>query len=108
DGAGRYRLDGIDPGERDVRFDLGEDRASFHQVRIVAGENRLDLTLVRQVVRGRVRNPEGEPVAGAWVRLSGTAGAHVAITGADGTFAFKTLAGWFRLDACKDGYVSFR
>jgi hypothetical protein len=107
DRAGRYRLDGIDPGERRVWVQLGEDTLEFPRVRIVRGENRLDFAFVRHSIRGRVLAPEGQPIAGAAVRLAGGSGRHEVVTGTDGTFAFQTVASWRRLDVTRKGYVAF-
>ena len=108
DPAGHYRLNGIDPGEHEVSIHLEADHASLPRVRIARGENRLDLPFVRRGFRGRVLSPEGEPVAGAEVRISGIGGEHTATTGVDGVFAFRMVVGWARLDVKTAGYVPYR
>ncbi|HZF11241.1 MAG TPA: carboxypeptidase-like regulatory domain-containing protein [Thermoanaerobaculia bacterium] len=108
DDGGRYRLDGIDPGECEVWVSRDGDHAAVSRVQIARGENRLDLPFVRRPVRGRVLNPEGEPVAGAQVRLRGSGGEEVALTGDDGAFAFRMTEAWARLDVQTAGYVHYR
>jgi hypothetical protein len=74
---------------------------------IEPGENRLDVTLApddQRFARGRVVDPDGEPVPGALVQ----ADRESAYTAADGSFSIPIDGNGFELTARKSGYASAR
>lgn len=86
-GDGAYRLAGVEPGERTVEATLGDGPWASRSFTVVAGDNRLDLTMDqgrrRQEICGRVLAPGGGPVGGAAVLAGGAARTFSA---ADGSF----------------------
>jgi len=104
DDDGRYRLEGVAPGERRVRATLSGLLPDNAQVAVRDGTNRLDLHLGRgAAVSGRAVTTEGEPVARAQIFLF-TLGEQMspapAQVAADGTFSWPAVAaGAYRLEA---------
>jgi protocatechuate 3,4-dioxygenase beta subunit len=71
DAQGRYQLDGIEPGGRELWAEHPERGEARRRLELVPGANRLDLTLDGQkerAVAGRVVGPDGEPLAGIRVQ----------------------------------------
>ncbi len=85
-GDGAYRLAGIEPGERTVEATLEGGAWGSRNLTVLAGDNRLDLTLdqgpARQEIHGRVLGPDGGPVAGAAVLANSAARTFSAADGA--------------------------
>jgi hypothetical protein len=101
DSEGRYRLEGIEPGEYLVWVKLGDlIETESKVIAIAAGVNSHDLLCPRRELRGRLLSPAGQPVAGAGVVLEagGAGGAsRERKTGPDGTFSYLLLDGWYTL-----------
>lgn len=68
DGRGRYAFDGVEVGSWEMTVDH-PSRAMSHEeeFEVLRGENDGDVDLAVTIVRGRVTDAEGEPVAGARV-----------------------------------------
>ena len=120
---GRFTLPDLPAG----RFDLAALGPGFRSplaqaLPVVPGTEPLDLgtfTLERKALEGRVRDPEGRPVAGAevWVRSKDWAREWwdvdfeserpAAVTGADGRFEIPDLPsrGWEGLLVCRKGFT---
>ncbi len=111
DGDGRYRLEGVEPGLRQV-VAKDADRQLVRELEVALGENRLDLVFEAGTeVAGRVVGDDGSPVGGALVRLVapsefmsfGGAGQE---TGPDGAFRFSDVPdGSFQFHVEKQGYA---
>lgn len=111
DGDGRYRLEGVEPGLRQVEV-RWRDRRLTRELEVAPGENALDLRFERGTqVSGRVIDSAGSPVAGAQVALvapgAGPMGMAASTeTGADGAFRLAdVLDGSYRLRAEAQGYA---
>ncbi|HYU34497.1 MAG TPA: carboxypeptidase-like regulatory domain-containing protein [Thermoanaerobaculia bacterium] len=106
---GAFRLDGLLPGRRTVHVEHPDWVALSVDLALSAGENRSDLTLAeprRFDVRGRVVDPQGEPVAGATVGENTEGGVTgETTTSADGSFVLKRGPGIHALTADKEGYA---
>jgi hypothetical protein len=76
DQTGAFRLDGIAPGRRPVIVELEDGRSCSRALSLRPHrESRLELDFDRPLpVSGRVRDPDGEPIAGAHVLLDGQRG----------------------------------
>lgn len=75
DSQGRYRLEGLEPGRRDLRAEHPELGLALRRLGVSAGENALDFTLdplPERTVSGRVLGPDGEPLAGAEIGVPGS------------------------------------
>jgi hypothetical protein len=105
DSQGRYRLEGIEPGDFLVWVELG-DLISTHTevIAIAAGVNRHELLCPRREIRGRVLSAAGQPVAGAFVVLHASLATRERKTGPDGSFAFLLLDGWYTLFVDASGF----
>ena len=103
DGAGRYVLDGLEPGDHSIEATHPEYPRAVRDVELKPGPNGLDLDLEGgQPVRGVVLSDEGKAVAGARVDLVEPGrfwGGFGAETGVDGTFS---------VDGVKDGRYGVR
>ncbi len=122
DDAGRYRIEGMEPGEWSIKvqiFGAGAFVAEVARVSVVPGENEFDIRLGQGdrtgEIAGRVtRKSTGEPLTmrevqlsllplverkeGVWTRDAGQAG--MAFADRDGNFRFQSLpAGRFRIAA---------
>ena len=105
DSQGRYRLEGIEPGEYLVWVELGDLISTESEViTIAAGVNSHDLPCPRREIRGRVLSAAGQPVAGASVVLQASSATRERKTGPDGTFAFLLLDGWYMLIVDAPGF----
>jgi hypothetical protein len=108
DAQGNYRLAGVRPGTRNwltARHpDFGFAQVPFAAVAAAAdnaGENRFDVRFpVQGEIRGRVVGPDGQPVAGAEVRLA----SRVTTSAADGSFQLRDRPGPSRLDVRRAGF----
>ncbi|HEX3529358.1 MAG TPA: carboxypeptidase-like regulatory domain-containing protein [Thermoanaerobaculia bacterium] len=111
DDDGRYRLEGVAPGERRVRAALSGLLPDNAQLAVRDGTNRLDLHLGRgAAVSGRAVTTDGEPVARAQIFLF-TLGEQMspasAQAAADGTFSWPAVAaGSYRLEAEFPGFTA--
>ena len=117
DENGRFVLEGVSPGSTALEVSLdGFPTLEGSRVEVQAGRTVKDVTLmlVRGAdIRGRVLDPEGEPVAGARVELSsgsrwmGAMSVDEAVTDADGNYAFRAqrIGDELRLVAKHDAYV---
>jgi Carboxypeptidase regulatory-like domain len=111
---GVYRITGLEPGKGSVR--IGGDLRHEKEMVFVHGENRMDFIILPSSpdypVRGRVREPSGQPVAWAHVHFSdlrpGTErlpSPHFAtVTRADGTFEIRLPVGPYEVEAWKPGF----
>jgi len=108
DAQGNYRLAGVRPGVRNwltARHpDFGAVQVPFVAIAAAAdkaGENRFDVRFAEQgEIRGRVMGPNGQPVAGAEVRLA----SRVTTSAADGSFRLRDRPGPSRLDVRRAGF----
>jgi hypothetical protein len=92
---GRYRFAGLWPGEWKVTANV-DRRTLTGRVTLAPGaEAHLDLTLPPKLaVHGRVVDEEGQPIAGAMVKLQQSAGWEFpATSGADGSFVVRVGVG---------------
>lgn len=105
DGDGRYRIEGVPPGRQTITARHDTLGAGSREVELtVGGENQVDITLgpeESRLARGRVVDPDGEPVAGALVKN----GQNTAYTGPDGAFSIPVDENGYELVARKDGYA---
>jgi len=104
DDEGRYRLEGVAPGERKVRATLSGLLPDTVQAAVRAGTNRLDLRLGSgAAASGRAVTTAGEPVPGAQIfliPLGDQFSPGPAQTAADGSFSWQAVAaGTYRLEA---------
>jgi protocatechuate 3,4-dioxygenase beta subunit len=104
DGDGRYRLDGVEPGERSLSASASGYPRAVRSLEVRPGENRLDLALERgQPVSGRVLDPAGTLLADAQVMMRGegaAVGRFTTVTSGDGAFAFEGVPdGVYRVTA---------
>jgi len=93
DEEGRFTLAGLAAGRYELRATTRDGRSGSAWIEVRAGAVADTRVLIGTgvAIEGRVVDPEGRPVAGAWVRVAGgTPGALTAGTDADGRF---TLAG---------------
>lgn len=101
DPEGRYRLQGLFPGEWDVA--VSTSRRDRHETLILAAgeeERELDIVLTEAFeVRGRVIGPEDEPVARAFVHFTGSADGAYVPTEADGSFSASLEEGTYQVEA---------
>lgn len=111
DGDGRYEIRDLKAGScmvltRHETF----GRRTVPAVELLPGENRVDVTLEPlkppREIRGRVVDPEGNPVEGA--RVENSPEGYAAFTGADGSFLLKTDQTGFDLRVRKPGYAPIR
>lgn len=111
DGDGRYRLEGVEPGLRQVEV-RWSGRNLTRELEVAPGENYLDLRFEGGTqVSGRVIDSAGSPIAGAQVALVSPAGlmrmAASTETVADGTFRLAdVLDGSYQLRAEAQGYAT--
>ena len=71
DSRGRYELEDLEAGDYVLEVTHRERAMPYREeVRVRPGDNRLDLDLLDTVVSGRVRGPDGKPVAGVAVSVS--------------------------------------
>lgn len=105
DAEGFYRISGVAEGRQRVSVQHPDYRSSSRAVQVEPGENRLDFELPAGVpVAGRVLGSNGDPVAGAEVRLGAEEDRerrqYRSRSDADGRFRFETIAaGAYRLEA---------
>jgi Carboxypeptidase regulatory-like domain len=106
DAQGRFRLEGLEPGDFLVWVELGPLISTDGQViAVAAGDNRHDLPCPRREIRGRVLSAAGRPVAGARVVLARSRGPSATLkTNPEGRFAFLLLDGWYSLFVDAPGF----
>ncbi|HEY6322505.1 MAG TPA: carboxypeptidase-like regulatory domain-containing protein [Thermoanaerobaculia bacterium] len=108
DGQGRFRLEGSEPGDYLVWVALGDLILTDSEViPLAAGVNHHDLLCPRREIRGRVVSAARQPLAGARVVFNcggGCSATRELRTGADGTFSFLVLDGWFALFVDAPGF----
>lgn len=115
DAEGRYEVDGLDVGQVTVyAATQGAVPTQVAQVKIPELET-LDVQLIQGgLIRGRVTDAEGKPLAGVAVRATGwnQGGTRIgsATTDADGRYAIDSLLEGFvnQFTVRKDGYVEVR
>jgi protocatechuate 3,4-dioxygenase beta subunit len=102
---GRYRFDGLGPGEHQVEAEHWPSQRHA-QGEIVLGESgtyRLDLRLPAGVaVSGQVLGETGEPLSGAWVTLTRESSSEPDLP------ASSSSGGAFRFEAVPDGLYRLR
>lgn len=109
DAEGLYVLDGLEPGQQEVRVFHPHYKRMVRPISIVEGTNRFDVELEAGVeVSGRVIDQEKRPVAAAEVELitqdRSELRQHRARTGEDGAFLLQPVAaGVYRLQASASG-----
>lgn len=115
---GVYRITGLEPGKGSVR--IVNDLMHEKEMVFVHGENRMDFITLPSLpvypVRGRVREPSGQPVGWAHVHFSdlrpGTdrlpAPYFATVTRTDGTFEIWLPAGPYEVGVWKPGFFSVR
>ncbi len=108
DGDGRYRLDGLKPGQRSLEANSDGLPRVVRDVELRTGANVADFRFTGgQELAGRVLDPAGTPVARAAVELlrSGEGWTETrAVTGQGGEFAFHNVVdGEYRLLATRTG-----
>ncbi len=107
DAQGRYRLEDLPPGEWTVLARVGE-RLVRERVTLAPGalETALDLTFAPAWdVSGWILGPDGEPVAGAFVRFAAPGnGGSMAHSRSDGSFRLKLEDGTYRVWSMREGY----
>ncbi len=89
DGEGRFLLDDLAAGDYVLVVD--HDARAMEErvdVRVDVGENEVDVSLPVAIVEGRVTDEQGEPVAGAKVRVD-----RVRPAGSQMRFAIRMMAG---------------
>jgi protocatechuate 3,4-dioxygenase beta subunit len=104
---GRYRFSGLWPGEWVVTATV-DGRILEGRVKLTPGaEGRMDLTLPPKLaVRGRVVDEEGQPIAGATVKLEQGPGPDSSGTSAaDGTFVVRVESGTWTVGAKHEGFI---
>ena len=111
DDEGRYRLEGVAPGEHRVRAALGGLLPDTARIAVRDGTNRLDLHLGRgAAISGRAVTTTGEPVPRAQIfliPLGEQPSPGPAQTAADGSFAWNAVAaGRYRLEAEMPGLTA--
>lgn len=102
---GVYRILELSPGSWHVSARLGS-RSVEARVEIRPGEEEvLDLSLpLVSEVSGRVVGAEGEPIAGAYVKLASPAAELWGATEVDGSFSIDAQNGTYAVVAEKDGH----
>lgn len=112
DDDGLYQLAGLPPGEAEIELVHPHYPRQQQTQTLTTGANRLDFRLpAGQEVRGEVRDEEGKPVAGAWVRLrlperAGQQREYGARSEHDGSFRLGPVAdGRYLLRATATGYA---
>ncbi|MES1245768.1 MAG: carboxypeptidase-like regulatory domain-containing protein [Acidobacteriota bacterium] len=106
DGDGRYRIEGVPPGKQTILARHETLGTGSREIELAAGgENQADITLAPEepphMARGRVVDPDGEPVAGALVRN----GQVTVYTNAGGAFSIPVEENGYELVARKAGYA---
>jgi hypothetical protein len=111
DARGRYRLAGLEPGWRELFAEFPDQGQARRRLELATGTRRLDLILDGQkerAVAGRVVGPDGEPLAGVYVRIDSFSSGY---TGEDGRFRLVLPRGNLlvipdpaTLQASKEGY----
>jgi len=109
DADGAYKFNFVPNGTYTVTVSKpGYESASKDDVSVADDDVQVNLSMVRMPVRtvsGRVVSADGEPVAGAGVRLEGYA-VLTAVTGADGRFSFEeVVAAPSKVVVTKDWYA---
>jgi protocatechuate 3,4-dioxygenase beta subunit len=102
DAAGRFRLEGVVPGERPLVASTPDGRRSMVRVELEVGLNRVDVELPEGVeLTGRVVDTYGQPVTGARVRLGSSPwGGGSTTTDEAGSFRLENVEpGVYRLTA---------
>jgi hypothetical protein len=93
DADGNYRLEGVEPGRGMLSVEHREHGEAYRKIDPALGENRLDVTLDgrgTREIRGRVLDPEGEPVVGAEVLLTcARYGCDITHTAGNGSFVLE-------------------
>jgi protocatechuate 3,4-dioxygenase beta subunit len=92
DGEGRFRADGLSAGSYRIRAEA-EGHHPKTMTHIAAGTKDLEIALRRhETITGLVFGPDGQPVAGAWIRAEKEVrDSEVARSGSDGTFCIDGL-----------------
>lgn len=114
DGEGRYRLGGVEPGDRMAEASTEDGLRQSREIRVEVGDNILDFYLEAGVtVSGTVLDSESRPIAEAAVMLSSSGGmgmlAAPRLTQSDATGAFElenVHPGVFRVGAEHPGYAA--
>lgn len=112
DAEGLYVLDGLEPGQQEVRVFHPHYKRMVRPISIMEGTNRFDVELEAGVeVLGRVIDQEKRPVAAAEVELitrdRSELRQHRARTGEDGAFLLQPVAaGVYRLQASASGLAT--
>ena len=96
DGAGHYRLDGLEAGEQSIQATHDEYPRTVRDLEVKTGDNRLDLAFEGGWrVSGFVRGEDGSPVVGARVDLVVPGrffGGFGSDTGSDGAFSVEGVS----------------
>ncbi len=113
DGEGRFRIEGVEPGAVSIEATHPDYVRTVKDIDARAGINVVNLELGGgNEVSGSVLDPEGAPIAGAWVCLGpkGRAwGGADTTSAADGSFHLKGATdGNYSLSAGKQGYATSR
>ena len=108
DALGQYRIDTAPPGGGWLQAQTGRYGSHGRAVEIGPGVNEIDFVLETGSleIAGRVVDDDGEPVAGALVRLQGDQIHREERTGSEGEVSFTELdPGSYRLEPAARGYL---
>ncbi|MEO0480278.1 MAG: carboxypeptidase regulatory-like domain-containing protein [Planctomycetota bacterium] len=114
DAEGRFELESVSPGNRDVRVDHPEFRSHVESVEVPDPQGpSVELSIALDPGRsltGVVRGPRGEQVVGAGVSVSsGRKSERVGRTDEEGRFELRGLnEGRLRLSVSADGYAAVK
>lgn len=108
DQLGQFRIETASPGPGWLRVFSLEHGSRLQTVDLAAGINEIDVVLERGQLElaAKILSPDGEPIAGADVKVIGNELVRMAKSGIDGSIHFVALKpGQYRVTIDKDGFV---